>query len=101
MKIDIKIENNGVINTGNKIHSNFYQNEFNDIQLIEELNLLLNADLSQEERTLVQNLLKATKEKNRNKMIQQLKKFTKNLVDLIEKLSLTFITELVKKYWFS
>lgn len=87
--------NNGVISIGNnnKITIN---NELNYELLVHELEILKRN--SSDENVYI--ALLAAKSKNKNKFISAIKKLSEKTIDVIEKLGLNVLTEVIKNYLF-
>ncbi len=87
--------NNGVISIGdnNKITIN---NELNYGLLVHELEILKRN--SSDENVYI--ALLAAKSKNENKFISAIKKLSEKTIDVIEKLGLNVLTEVIKNYLF-
>ena len=87
--------NNGVISIGdnNKITIN---NELNYELLVHELEILKRN--SSDENVYI--ALLAAKSKNENKFISAIKKLSEKTLDVIEKLGLNVLTEVIKNYLF-
>lgn len=87
--------NNGVISIGdnNKITIN---NELNYELLVHELEILKRN--SSDENVYI--ALLAAKSKNENKFISAIKKLSEKTIDVIEKLGLNVLTEVIKNYLF-
>ena len=87
--------NNGIINIGN-YNTNTIVNEINFEQIAKELEILRKY---YDDKSLNE-ALKQVKNKDKNKLINCLKKFSKEALDIIKKLSLTALQKLIDKNLF-
>ncbi len=87
--------NNGIINIGN-YNTNTIVNEINFEQIAKELEILRKY---YDDKSLKE-ALKQVKNKDKNKLINCLKKFSKEALDIIKKLSLTALQKLIDKNLF-
>lgn len=84
--------NNGVINKGNN-NINTVNNDFDYSEIINEINILskyTNEDLS--------NIINACDEKNNSKIIELLKKLSKETIIIIKDLGLIVLGKIIEKY---
>lgn len=87
--------NNGIINIGN-YNTNTIVNEINFEQIAKELEILRKY---YDDKSLNE-ALKQVKNKDKNKLINCLKKFSKEALDIIKKLSLTALQKLIDRNLF-
>ena len=87
--------NNGIINIGN-YNTNTIVNEINFEQIAKELEILRKY---YDDKSLKE-ALKQVKNKKKNKLINCLKKFSKEALDIIKKLSLTALQKLIDRNLF-
>ena len=87
--------NNGIINIGN-YNTNTIVNEINFEHIAKELEILRKY---YDDKSLKE-ALKQVKNKDKNKLINCLKKFSKEALDIIKKLSLTALQKLIDKNLF-
>ncbi len=87
--------NNGIINIGN-YNTNTIVNEINFEQIAKELEILRKY---YDDKSLKE-ALKQVKNKDKNKLINCLKKFSKEALDIIKKLSLTALQKLIDRNLF-
>ena len=87
--------NNGIINIGN-YNTNTIVNEINFEQIAKELEILRKY---YDDKSLKE-ALKQVKNKDKNKLIKCLKKFSKEALDIIKKLSLTALQKLIDRNLF-
>ena len=87
--------NNGIINIGN-YNTNTIVNEINFEQIAKELEILRKY---YDDKSLKE-ALKQVKNKDKNKLINCLKKFSKEALDIIKKLSLTALQKLIYRNLF-
>lgn len=91
MKINMKLNNYGTLNIGENINNNYY-----NINLIQELNILKENCKEKSDKNNIESAIILIKQNKYSKAKEILTKLGKNTLSLIKDLSLSILTEFIK-----
>lgn len=91
MKINMKLNNYGTLNIGENINNNYY-----NINLIQELNILKENCKEESDKNNIESAIILIKQNKYSKAKEILTKLGKNTLNLIKDLSLSILTEFIK-----
>lgn len=90
MKINMKLNNYGTLNIGENINNNYY-----NINLIQELNILKENCKEESDKNNIESAIILIKQNKYSKAKEILTKLGKNTLNLIKDLSLSILTEFI------